>query len=584
MSWISPRIWRSAESRFNDDEPLQALDVYTPDVLQQISHQGFDAIWMRGRLRELMRSDIFPELNDSGAAQRVANLKQVIADGDACGVKLYLYFNEPLSLPPSHDFWKRHPELAGEPYVEHDFDWDELALCTSAPGVKEFFDESLRHLFSDLLGLGGVILITASEYHTHCWSHRSRRIMNDKYMDNCLVDVACSRCRDREPAEVVTELIEAWQRHAAAVNPAPRVWAWNWSWTMWYDSPPRDIIDKLPDQVELMCDFERGGSREQTIGTVAIDEYALGYVGPSEQFQASRSAALETNRPVCAKLQIGTTHEIATVPNLPLIPNLFDKLKQIEAMQLDGLMCSWNFANSASLNTAAFGLFVRRADLRQDQEAFCHALAVDTFQVGDSGPVLAAWKLFCDSFAEYPFAIKMLYHSPMNFAPAYPLTLDYRDHPLGPMWVEHHPWGDRLDDCLEPFTLDQVCLSFEKMETLWNQGLALYAAALEDLENRNAREELSCARMIGCHLSAMRIIFEFHRHRKVIMEESGLSGPCTLPADLRLTDLIQQQKRVASAALELIRLDTRFGYHQEAHAFFYDEKAIESAIRQCSME
>ena len=45
---------------------------------------------MRGRLRELMLSAIFSELNDPDAAQRVANLKQVIADGAACDVKLFL--------------------------------------------------------------------------------------------------------------------------------------------------------------------------------------------------------------------------------------------------------------------------------------------------------------------------------------------------------------------------------------------------------------------------------------------------------------------------------------------------------------
>ena len=88
MSWISPRIWRSAESNFNDDEPLFATDVYTTKVLQDISRQGFDAIWMRGRLRELMRSKIYPELNAPKASERIANFKKVITDGQACGVKL----------------------------------------------------------------------------------------------------------------------------------------------------------------------------------------------------------------------------------------------------------------------------------------------------------------------------------------------------------------------------------------------------------------------------------------------------------------------------------------------------------------
>ena len=139
---------------------------------------------MRGRLRELMRSAIFSELNDPDAAQRVANLKQVIADGAACDVKLFLYFNEPFSLPPSHDFWKSHPELAGEPYVEPDFDWDELAMCTSVPGVKEFLDESLRHLFSDLPGLGGVILITTRKRMPFYTTRKPSNPLSDSVQQN----------------------------------------------------------------------------------------------------------------------------------------------------------------------------------------------------------------------------------------------------------------------------------------------------------------------------------------------------------------------------------------------------------------
>ena len=64
MSWISPRIWRSSESKFNEDEPLNSVGVYTPEVLQAICDQGFDTIWMRGRLWDLIRSEIYPELND----------------------------------------------------------------------------------------------------------------------------------------------------------------------------------------------------------------------------------------------------------------------------------------------------------------------------------------------------------------------------------------------------------------------------------------------------------------------------------------------------------------------------------------
>jgi len=71
MSWISPRIWRSPKSRFTKDEPLNCADVYTPETLKGIADQGFDAIWMRGRLWDLIRSEIYPELNESNAKKRI---------------------------------------------------------------------------------------------------------------------------------------------------------------------------------------------------------------------------------------------------------------------------------------------------------------------------------------------------------------------------------------------------------------------------------------------------------------------------------------------------------------------------------
>ena len=584
MSWITPRIWRSPQSNFNEDEPLECIQVYTQEVLVNIYRQGFDAIWMRGRLWELIRSELYPKLNDSNACRRISNLKKVTADGLECGVKVFLYFNEPLALPKDHDFWREHPALAGEPHREVELGLEVLSLCTSTPQFKAFFRESVRNLFDDLEMLGGVILVTASEYQTHCWSHRAKRKIGDPYIDRCLAEMQCPNCRDREPADVVAELVNVWKEQAEQTHSPPRVLVWNWSWSMWYDEPQREVIDTLPDGVKLMCDFERGGFRQQDVGNVLIDEYSLGYTGPSERFMGSREAADARSLPVCAKLQLGTTHELATVPNLPLIPSLFDKLRSIDELGIDGLMCSWNFGNTATLNTAAFGMFVDRADLRRDKDGFLRALASEYFGAVDCRKILDAWRSFCDAFGQYPFTIKMLYFSPMNYAVAYPLRLSYKDRPMGPAWIPHSPWGDRLEDCLGPFTIEQVCQCFEKMAGLWNRGLELYASALGDMKNRHQAEELSCAKLIGCHLAAMRNIFDFHEWRRGKMRESGLRAPCRLLADEQALELIRRHIRACRAALRLSRLDSRLGYHQEPHAYLYDAHAIEKAIVQCSKE
>lgn len=572
MSWISPRIWRSAESRFNEDEPMNCAEVYSSGVLQSIYDQGFDSVWMRGRLWDLIHSEIFPELNDNKANKRISNLQQVIADGKEKGIKVFLYFNEPLGLPENHEFWKKYPQLAGEPHGNM------LAFCTSTAQFREFFGESVGNLFDDLAGLGGVILITASEYHSHCWSHKARNKIGDIYIDKCLTPMKCPNCKDREPADVVAELINLWKTNADHQPQPPEVWVWNWSWSMWYDNPQQEVIEKLPADVKLMCDFERGGTRRQKIGNVFIDEYSLGYVGPSERFLGAKQAADEKNISTCGKLQIGTTHELATVPNLPLIPNLFDKLKNADKLGLKGLMFSWNFGNTPSLNTAAIKLFVEQEYLQSDKKKFLSALTKRYFGNVDSDKILKAWKLFCESFAQYPFSIPMLYTGPMNYSVAYPLRLKYEDRPMGPSWIWHEHFGDRLDDCINPFTLDKVCRCFGLMESCWSEGLHLYKEALNQSENENQIKELSCAEMVGCHISASKNIFDFHLWRQESMKEQNLEGPCELTSENRSDEIISRHIQTCKTALKLAKDNSQFGYHQEPHVYFYDAKAIATCI------
>lgn len=578
MSWISPRIWRSAESYFNDDEPFNSTNAYTPGVLQAILKQGFDTIWMRGRLWDLIRSEIYPELNDSKAAERIANLKKVIADGKELGIKVYLYFNEPLGFPKDHKFWKTYPELAGEPHVEFESGKTVLAFCTSTPQFEKFFDESVRNLFDDLQDLGGVILITASEFHSHCWSHKLLRELSKDLLDKGIEPLQCPNCRDREPADVVGELVNFWKTNADRQSNPPQVWAWNWSWSIWYDQPQREMIAKLPEGVKLMCDFERGGTRKQEIGDVFIDEYSLGYVGPSERFIGSMQAAKTKKIDVCGKLQVGITHELATVPNLPMIPNLFEKLKKADELGLEGLMCSWNFGNTPSLNTAALKIFTNHANLRDDKEKFLRTLATEYFDNVDADKIIAAWELFCKSFGQYPFSIIMLYHGPMNYSVAYPLNLKYEDRTMGPSWIWHEPFGDRLEDCLGPFNLKQTCDCFKLMNMLWTEGLELYKQSLNCVKTSNSQAELNCAEMIGCHISACQNIFDFHNWRRETMKMQNLDGPCKLKLNKPSAAIISRHIKTCEKALKLAKANPSFGYHQEPHVYFYDHSKIQLTL------
>ncbi len=593
---LNPRIWRSPASDFYGDEALQAPEVYPRETLTGIRDGGFDSVWLRGRLYDLMASRVFPELNRPRADERIRNLQEVIRRGQECGVGVWLFFNEPLAIPAAHPFWRGHSEARGalhqEPFgdpfwrqnassdvASHPLEGREMAaLCVSAPLGRQFFKEAVGGLLRQLEGLAGVILITASEYHSHCWSHHVLRPTGDKYQPLAAHALDCPRCRERGAAPVVLELIGTWL-HASRQMAAPcRVLAWNWSWSMWYADPQSEIVGHLPRGVELLADWERGGTRNWRGRAIPIDEYSLGYVGPSERFLGAHRAAC--GLPIHAKLQINTTHELATVPNLPLLPNLYDKWTGLQREGVAGVMGCWNFGCCLTLNTHAFGRFNENPARWTDSNAFQEAIAASYFGDVDSGALLAAWRRFCEAFEHYPFGFGLLYHSPINYAPAYPLDPHYRAHPMGPSWLSHAPWGDRLEDTLGDWTWEDVIASFESMGVVWNEGLEDYRRALTAStpapeHQKHRREELGCAEMIGCHLASMIHIYRFHQWRLAAMKRLGLHAPCTPPLDDAARRILREESANCQAALPWVRADSRLGFHQEAQSCFYDAASIE---------
>jgi hypothetical protein len=585
----APRIFRRPESDFNADEPLQAASVYTAEALGTLVEHGFNGIWLRGRLRELMVSVVLPELNDPRRQKRIDSLRTVIARGRAAGIGVYLFFNDPLALPAHDPFWRAHPDMAGEPHHEWSGD-DVVALCLSTPHVARFFEEAAQSVLRDLPCLAGVILITASEHHSHCWSHYVRYGLDDGVTPPATAPLRCPRCVRREPAELVAQIAHVWRAAADAHAPACRVIAWNWSWSMWYRDPQREVVDALPPGVDVMADWERGGQRAWRGRTLAVDEYSLGYAGPSERFLGTHAAARQAGRTVLAKLQIGTTHEIATVPNLPLLTNLHQKLTGLHEHGIAGFMGAWNFGCSLTLNTYAVRHFLEHPTECRDCDRFLASLAQSYLGVVEPAAVIRAWERFAQAFENYPFHIQLLYFSPLNDAPAHPLSFRYTATPLGPSWMPH-VFGDRLEDCLGPFAMDEVADAFADLACGWQAGLREYEHALGHLpaaasgeHRRHAAEELRCAEMIGLQFRSVVNLFRFHLERQRLMAQDGLSAPCDLPRTDALEGIMRDEIRSARAALLRVDADPRLGFHQEARVYMYDATPIRKKIEQMEGE
>jgi hypothetical protein len=343
---------------------------------------------------------------------------------------------------------------------------------------------------------------------------------------------------------------------------------------MWYPEPQKPVIDALPEGVSLMADWERGDHRPFQGKTIPIDEYSLSFTGPSERFKGSQAAARQKGRSMFAKLQFGTTHELATVPNLPLMPSVHGKLNGLNERGVEGFMGTWNFGCGRTLNTFANKILSDEPRRAADKQNFYADLAAKYLGLSDPTPLAQAWEAFTRTFQQYPFSIGLTYYSFFNYAPAYPLSLEYHGRRMGPSWMAHEPWGDDIDTGIRPFTAEEVLNAFVPMSEQWAAALAGYVAALAQPggtpeQQKRRWEESSCARMIGVHLRSAANIMRFHLWRKPKL--AGRTGPFPwhIEPDASLRPIVADEIESVRQAIPLAEADRRLGFHQECQAYFY---------------
>lgn len=564
MTTLPLRIFRSFRAKYYEDDVLTAPAAYPESYFDQLTAHGFNAIWLRGILRNLTESEILRGIGED-VAQHQDALGTVIQRAGRHGVKVLLYLNEPLCLAGDDPFWKEHPDLRGVSHASGDWcmdPWPTLAaLCTSAPEVRAWLREAARNVFRTFPELGGWFAITASEHLTHCCSH-GVHLARDPGASGC------PRCAGRAPLDLVAEILTELHAGTREASADAQTIAWNWSWNMFAEDPQADLIRRLPRDMTLLLDWERGGTRRLANGRENfVDEYSLAYVGPSERFMAGYNEARRHGLSVMAKLQVGTTHELATVPNLPLIDNLYRKLVKAEELGLKGLLTTWNFGNDFSLNTAAIGHFVNHPK-RPSPDVFVADLTASYLPGADPEGVARAVAAFSRAMGYFPFDMSLLYWGPCNYALAYPLTLaPLTGKPMGASWMMH-PRGDDLSKSMGQFTLEEVIELLTALVAEWDRGVSLYAAALNGCCTEPAARELGVARVIGhCYASARNVYRTYHLRR---------DRPADAEAECR--GIVRDEIVHLEAVLPLLEADPRLGFHAECQGYQFTPALVREKL------
>ena len=492
------RIWRSSRSRFGaeqlptgeHDETLTAIQAYTDEELQKIADAGFNAVWVHGILHHLVQVDPFPELGE-GCGRHIEAMQTLIDRAERYGIGVFLYMQPPRALSAADPFWEKHPDIRGE---ELEFpDITLRCMCTSTAPVQRYLVNAGEALLKSLPKLAGVILVTASEFAQHCFSHRCHKPLTKPWH----VEITCPRCRKRTRAEVIAEVIAKIHKGIRKSSAAAEVIAWNWSWERPEDESA--IIRALPQDVILLADFERGGYKDLLRRKhFFMDEYSLGYAGPSEKFLQLFDETRRRPMRQMAKLQLGTTHELATVVSLPIIGSLYKKAAFLRKNQLAGFMGCWNFGNALpNLNVEAFNFFLS-GECPDNEEEALRQFATKKFPGCRIDLIPAAWKQFERAMYYYPFTILFLYFGVQNYTLAYdeiyrpePLTgkpvggswrMDERGDELREAWI--HPEQPRL------FDPDEIIERIGKVAVSWEAGAELFRKALGDTDDARLLDEL----------------------------------------------------------------------------------------------
>jgi hypothetical protein len=560
--WLRNRISRCffgpiKRPPFNRDELLDEMDYYPDEYLNRLAHEGINGLWLTIVFRELAQTSF--SKRDPLAEKRLEKLRRTVEQCRRYGIKTWLFSIEPKNLALNDPLLLENPEFGGA------FTYDDnRCFCPSSEKARQYLYESVYDIFSKVPHLGGLINISHGERSTTCLSTVAA---TDEH------PIKCPRCSQIPKWQIHHHSTSAMIKGMKAANPDAELISWLYqpqpttergAWTY-------ELARHLPEGVILQYNFESGACKKQLSRARLGGDYWLSYVGPSHSFSRVAEGVINSSGELSAKIQVGCSHEVATVPFVPVPGLLFQKYHEMKKHGCRHVMQCWYFGNYPGVMNRASGILAFN-DLTGTEDNFLLELARP--QWGKHAEVMAAaWRLFSDAYSEYPLSNDMQYYGPMHAGPVWPLHLKVELAPLAPTWKpDFPPSGDAIGECLENHTIEEALLLASRMQSKFDEGLLL----LKDLrelfkDDRERLLDLCVAEALGLHFRSARNILEFYLLRREFYFES----------DEKKLQLLERMRKLVQAEIDnsgqlalLCRQDSRLGFHSEAEAHQYCESRL----------
>ena len=489
---------------------------FLPDEqLKAYQKLGINGIWTQGVLSQLAPFPFDPTLS-TGYEKRLERMRAMTERMAKFGIKLYLYLNEPRSLPLS--FFDAYPELRGH------IQGADACLCISNPQVRNYLADAVESVCQAVPLIGGFFTITRSENLTNCYSHA------DKAGYPC----NCPRCKDRPVGEMVASTVRCVLEGARRVSTDIKVFAWSWGWNQYN----KEIIEMLPREVillsqsELDMPFDIGGVRGNVI------DYSMSIVGPGERAKAEWQLARECGVEVGAKVQINTTWEASTVPAIPVSSSVEEHMKRLQGEGVRHLLLSWTLGGYPCCNIAAAAKYFYETCSCQDAPLALHE----------------AEKQFTRAFAEFPFHLQVLYFGPQNAGPSnllFETSTGYRSTMTCFAYDDINSWRGIYPVDIYESQLEKLCRA-------WEIGLGM-------IPEDDPSETADMARAVYCLFRS-----SLNQTRFIRARDEGRLADAVVEA--------QSELEIAKQMLMLMNKNPAIGYEAANHYYFSKGQLAEKII------
>ena len=510
----------------NRDELLDEVDYYPDDYLNRLAHDGVNGLWLTIEFKDLCKTSLIPECS-LDRDRRLEKLRKTVAKCRRYGIKVFLFCIEPIAMAPGSPLLSAHPELGGGA------DGSNKLFCPFSDAAQTYLREALHDIFSQVPGLGGLINISFGESPTTCLSAAGA----DWHIN-------CPACANKQPWEILGASLSAMERgmHEAAPN------AEFISWLYVPESRPGaafqpliEIARHTPPGVIVQYNFESGGRKRQLGKDRIASDYWLSYIGPSDAFKSIATAVSTAGAGMSAKIQACCSHEVASVPYVPVPSPLYRKYREMRSLNVTSVMQCWYFGNMPSMmnRAAASELPFAAEDVTEDQ--FLLNLARADWGPAHAPQAVKAWRLFAEAYDNYPLTNAFQFYGPTTDGVVWPLHLKPVHLPLSPTWRLDYPIaGDRIGECFSgTHTYPEVLQLSRNLSETWNRGLdALAELKPQATGNPDRLMDLSVAEALGIQFRSVYNILRFYDLR-----EQLLYGPAETKASTLRTYAPSSKRR-----------------------------------------